>query len=190
MPGKACCSVGSSLQTVLVQPACGLYPTWGHPPLWLHLAPKLCLDEASWSSSLPLESGMHLVSWSCQAGERPVSPAMPLGVTELGTAPGENTGFWSPESQAAGRGLLSDYLTAAFAQHQPHLMMLKWAIKFITFTRWSKSCQQKNNTPTCEQNSKDSARESGEMALASLGQLFPLKLRMPLVTGFGLEDSS
>lgn len=122
-----------------------------------------------------------LVSWSCQAGERPVSPAMPLGVTELGTAPGENTGFWCPESQAAGCGLLSDYLTAAFARHQSHLVTLKWAIKFITFTRRSKSCQQKNNIPTCKQNSKDSVRERGEMALASLGQLLPLKLRMPLV---------
>lgn len=49
MPGKACRSIGLSLETILLQPACGPDLTWGHLPLWLHLEPIHCLDEASWS---------------------------------------------------------------------------------------------------------------------------------------------
>lgn len=51
---------------------------------------------------------------------------------------------------------------------------------------------EKNNalSLTCKQNNNDSARERIKMVLASLGQLLPLKLGMPLVTGVGQEEGS
>lgn len=144
MPGQAC-SVGLSVH---IQPGCSPNPSWRQRkvPLWLHLEPINCLDEANWPSSLPLESTIGL-GHATLGRDLPVSPAMTPEVKELGTAPVENSGLWCPESQGTCCRLLLDYLTAAFTQHQSRLVMLKWVIKSPPFLKFPESrlkgCQLK-----------------------------------------------
>lgn len=71
--------------------------------------------------------------------------------------------------------------------------MMKWAIKVITF--YQKEGQklptekQRLQASLVSKNNKDSAEERTEMVLASLTQLSPLTLGMPVVAGIGQERS-